>query len=291
MDAGTPKSSCPVCGEIERQRLFRKNGFPIARCRGCGHVYVDAEISSSELQARYGRDYYQGSVFHDYLAEREERIESARGYVALLSKLKPSARLLDVGCATGFFLEAASVHWDVTGVELSPFAAEYARREFGHRVLTGDVASVDLPDASFDVITLWNTIEHVPDPRAVLGCVARLAAPDALVVLTTGDAAGTLAHKSLIDWELMTPPEHLHFFQPRTITLLLEGAGLEVRRIAHDGHIANSGPLATRWVRLLAAGAGLGNVMTVFARQPRQPPASRRLGGAFARRLRPVARV
>lgn len=287
-----PRNECPVCSCPSRERLFDKDGFPIARCGSCSHVYVDAQLGSSDLQERYGEDYYQGGVFHDYLAERDERIASARAYCALISTLKPSGRLLDVGCATGFFLEAASAHWQVTGVELSPFAADYARREFGHSVLTGDITDVDLPDGSFDVVTLWNTIEHMSEPRDSIGRVAQLAAPDALVVVTTGDVTGTLARRSLVDWELMAPPEHMHFFSPRTITLLLERAGLEVRRIAHDGCVAKGGLLATRRAKLLASAAGLGNVMTVFARRTGRHGAMRtRTGASFLRRVRPIARV
>ena len=218
-------------------------------------------------------------MFHDYVGEREQRIASARSHCGLLAPLKPGGRLLDVGCATGFFLEAASEHWDVTGVELSAFAAGYARREFGHNVLNGDIAEVDLPDAAFDVVTLWNTVEHVSDPRNVIAHVARVAAPDALIVLTTGNSAGPLARRDLANWNLMTPPEHLYFFDPATITRLLVGAGITVRRIVQDGIVTTGGVLSSPRARQLAGLLGLGNVMTVYARQASgqwDPSASRR---------------
>jgi SAM-dependent methyltransferase len=271
--------------------LFVKDGFPIARCTACRLVYVDAQIDQVELQSRYGADYYGGGVFHDYLGEREERIAAGRRYSETLARMQPSGRLLDVGCAAGFFLEAAASRWDVTGVELSPFAADYARREFGHRVLTGDIADVGLPDRSFEVVTLWNTIEHMADPRSAIGHVARVAAPDALVVLTTGDVGGPLARRTRQDWNLMTPPEHLSFFDPQTITCLLTGAGLEVRRIVHDGIVTTTGPLAAPIARTVASVAGLGNVMTVYARRCARPEPAHRAVSALRRRLRPLARV
>jgi SAM-dependent methyltransferase len=230
-------------------------------------------------------------MFHDYIGERDLRIESARRHCRLLAPLKPEGRLLDVGCATGFFLEAASERWEVTGVELSAFAADYARREFGHSVLTGDIADVDLPDAAFDVVTLWNTVEHVSDPRTTIAHVARVAAPDALIVLTTGNAAGPLARRDLANWNLMTPPEHLYFFDSRTITCLLAGAGLTVRRIVQDGIVTTGGVLSVPRARQLAGLLGLGNVMTVYARRPSGTRTSRSRSSRLAARLRPVRRV
>jgi Methyltransferase domain len=118
-----------------------------------------------------------------------------------------------------------------------------------------------------------------------------VAAPDALVVLTTGNAAGPLARRDLDNWNLMTPPEHLYFFDPDTIARMLENAGLAVRRITHDGLISEAGSLASRPVRVLAAALGLGNVMTVYARKtPRAALAGSRVQ-RFRSRVRPVARV
>lgn len=285
------KPHCMLCDETRRRALFEKDGYQIVRCRSCGLVYVDADLASADLQRRYGPDYYGGGVFDDYMAERDERIASAGEYCRLLARLVPGGRLLDIGCATGFFLEAASQRWDVTGVELSDFAAEYAKREFGHKVLTGDIADVGLPDASFDIVTMWNTVEHMANPRQAISHVARVASPNALVVLTTGNVGGPLARRDLANWNLMTPPEHLYFFDPGTITRLLEDAGLTVRRIAQDGWITTNRALGFTSINVVAAAVGLGNVMTVYAR--RMPKTTDR--AAMTRRLRarvrPVARV
>lgn len=290
MIAFPPQPACRVCGATERQRLLSKNGLPIVRCLSCGLVYVDAQIDTAELAERYGAAYYGGDVFHDYLGERDERVAGARNQCELLAQLQPAGRLLDVGCAAGFFLHAASERWDVTGVELSPFAADHARREFGLRVLTGDIADVALADASFDIVTLWNTIEHVANPQSVIEQVARVAAPGALVVISTGNVMGPQAKRDLAGWNLMTPPEHLYFFDPRTISLLLERAGLTVRRITHDGLVVPSGVLAAPRLRALMS-ILTGNVMTVYARRE----ASARMRPGPVRRLertfRPVGRV
>jgi SAM-dependent methyltransferase len=281
------RSSCPLCGSVSREHLFVKDGWPIARCAECTLVYVDAELDRPALEAIYGRDYYQGAVFADYLGERDVRIESARSRVTQIARLAPGGNLLDIGCAAGFFLHAAAERYDVAGVEVSAFASRYAREEFGLRVQTGDIFDASFSDAQFHVVTLWDVVEHLVDPRAVLAEVARVMLSDGLLVLTTGDVEGSLATRDLEYWNLMTPPAHLSFFSRRTIERLLNDAGFEVRRLVADGIISSRPRLSSTGARATLGAFGLGNVMTVFARRtsrPRRRTALARVPVALRRR-------
>lgn len=261
------RAGCPLCGAAERERLFTHDGWPIARCPGCSLVYVDAAVDREALEAIYGRDYYQGDVFADYLGEREIRVESARGRVAQIARVAPGGTLLDVGCAAGFFLHAAAERYEVTGVEVSAFASAYAREEFGQRVFTGEIFDAPLADAEFDVVTMWDVIEHLADPAAVMAEVARVTRPGGLVVLTTGDVRGPLAARGLERWNLMTPPAHLSFFSPGTLERLLNAAGFELERLLADGIVSPRPRLSGPLVRAAAGALGIGNVMTVYARR------------------------
>ena len=286
---GTKRNSCALCGAAERRHLLVKDGYPIARCGSCGLVQVDVELGRDELEAIYGEDFFTAEeLFHDYVAQCDMRLESGSQLADGLARLVPHGRLLDVGSAAGFFLEPASRHYEVTGVEFSPFAAEYARREFGHRVLTGDVTEVALEGESFDVATMWATIEHLADPVAAVRAVASLVRPGGLFVLSTGDVTSPLARLDLHGWNLMLPPYHLFFFSPRTIDRVLSDAGFRLRRIIYDGVVATSGPLANIRGRRLATLLGVGNVMTVYASRepgPVAPLSALRRAGA---RYRPL---
>jgi SAM-dependent methyltransferase len=274
------RSQCALCdGALEP--LFDKDGYAICRCGSCGLVQVGAAPSRDELERIYGEQYFSSEVFHDYVAEREVRVEAGRAAVRTLARLVPAGKLLDVGCAAGFFLEAASGRYAATGVELSPFASSYARETLGLRVFTGDVSDGVLDGERFDVVTVWNTVEHMADPLGAFTAIARIMRPGALLALSTGDATGPLARFDLRNWNLMVPPYHLFFFSPKTIDLLLAKAGFELRRLVYDGVVASRGPLASEAGRLMAAVAGLGNVMTVYAVRT---TASRR-GSSVARRL------
>ena len=283
-----PRVGCPVCGEPRRDRLFGKDGWPVARCPACGLVYVDATVDRAALDRIYGRDYYEGEVFDDYLGERDARLASGRVRAARLAALVPHGRLLDLGCAAGYFLHAASAHYEVTGVEVSAFASQHARDEFGHRVFTGEIFDAPLADGEFDVVTLWDVVEHLADPRAVLREVARVTRTGGLLALTTGDVEGPLASQDLERWDLMCPPAHLLFFAPRTIERLLNDAGFEIVRILADGRVSTRPRLTGPHVQRVLGTLGVGNVMTILAvrsAQPRRRPLAARIPGLQRVRL------
>jgi SAM-dependent methyltransferase len=268
---GPPLQACPLCGARERRPLLVKDGWPVAGCASCGLVYVDAAVDRSRLEEFYGSSYYEGDTFTDYVGDRDVRVASARGRVAELTRRHPGGRLLDVGCAAGFFLEAASEHYDVAGVELSAWAADIARERLGDLVVTGELADAGFPDDEFDVVTMWDVVEHLSHPVEVMAETARITRPGGLLALTTGTVEGPIARRDLASWSLMAPPGHLAYFAPSTIERLLNGAGFEVSRIHFDGHVSSRPALQARSVRLVAGALGRGNVMTVFATKVDQP--------------------
>jgi len=258
---------CDACGSTDAVRLLEKDGYPVVRCARCGLVYVDAVLGDADIERIYGREYYTGAVFDEYMAEQDARLALARSRVRRLRRRRPEGALLDVGCAAGYFLEAAKDSYAVTGVEVSAYAADYARTTFGHRVVTGEIGEAGFPGAAFDVVTLWDTVEHLREPSAVLGEIGRVTRPGGLLALTTGDVESRLARRDLRRWDLMTPPWHLFFFSADTLGRVLAKAGFRIERISRDGFVSARPRLRTWPVALLMAALGQGNVMTVYARR------------------------
>lgn len=224
--------ACIVCGSAAAELVQRKDGFSIVRCPDCGLVYVGEDPASIDFGSIYGETYYTGGneqVFADYLGEERARRANARRRLWGLRLLRARGRLLDVGCAAGFFLVEAQRHYQVQGVEFSDFSARFARERFGLDVFTGTLVQARLPAAQFDLITLWDVIEHVPDPDAVLAEAARLLRPDGRLVLTTGDIGSSYARRQGANWHLLAPPWHMYYFSRDTMARLGAAAGLEVR--------------------------------------------------------------
>lgn len=234
--------ACPACGGPRAALLFTKDGHAIAGCGDCGTAFVADDPSTIDFAALYGEAYYTGgsdAVFADYVGQEAARRAHARRKLWLLRHLPPAwparGRLLDVGCAAGFFLAEAQAHYEVQGVELSAWSSAHARDRLGLRVATGTLQQAALPDAHFDIVTLWDVIEHVPDPVPLLAEAARVLRPGGRLVLTTGDWGSAYARERGADWHLMTPPWHLSFFTRASMARAAGRAGLRAIHCASEG--------------------------------------------------------
>ncbi len=228
-----------VCDEDFVSRLVfegHRQAYSIVRCRRCSLVYVGEEVSDALLGELYSAGYYQGrdgSGFHDYSAEEAKyrprfagRIARMRGFV---EEGRDDVRVLDVGCALGWFVsEAVRAGWAAEGVDKSEYCRSFAAEKLGVTVHAGGLEDVTIPDAGYDLVTLWDTIEHLPDPRGMLATVRDYVAPGGWVALTTGNHDSVRARLKGRDWALVRPPKHLFYFTPRTLTSLVEQAGFAV---------------------------------------------------------------
>jgi 2-polyprenyl-3-methyl-5-hydroxy-6-metoxy-1,4-benzoquinol methylase len=232
-------SACAACGSGTAPRYrFTVNGCPIRQCPACGIGH--AEPGGFEPMSYYTADYFNGSHSDGYAdyrgAEPVLRKEFART-VAFLRGIVPSGRLLDIGCAYGFFLQEAKPFYEVSGIELAEDAAAYCRTS-GLDVHTGIADEAAMARAGpLDVMTLFDVIEHLPDPHEVLALAARHLKPGGIVVVTTGDFGSLTAKLMGPKWRLMTPPQHLWFFTRESIRSMGARSGLTMTRFSHPGKV------------------------------------------------------
>jgi SAM-dependent methyltransferase len=260
--------ACPVCGQADPAPLFAKDGYSMVRCTACSCVYVGEDPAGIDFDALYGQAYYTGgsdAVFADYVGQEAARRAHARRKLAVLRHLPPriphQGRLLDVGCAAGFFLAEAQAHYEVQGVELSTWSSAYARDRLKLPVTTGTLQQAALPADRFDVVTLWDVIEHVPEPVPLLAEAARVLKRGGRLVLTTGDWGSDYAQRHGADWHLMTPPWHLTMFSRATLARAAQRAGLRVVGWRSEG-VAGDGPLwRSRPGLVLSRLLGLGDIV------------------------------
>jgi SAM-dependent methyltransferase len=271
--------ACPACGTRTAHRfLYAKNRCDIFQCAACG--LGRAQAPAFDPAAYYTQGYFSGGHadgYADYLgAEPVLRREFART-VDFIRRFRRAGRLLEIGCAYGFFLEEAKRYFSVSGIELAEDAAAYCRRQ-GLAVETGTADDVE-PGGPFDVIVLLDVIEHLPDPHATMAVLARVLAPGGVIVLTTGDFASLAARALRSTWRLMTPPQHLWFFTASSMERLAAGAGLEIASFAHPWKIVplslvayHLGRMAGVRIKLPASRVGLPinlfDAMRVVLRKP-----------------------
>ena len=240
------RTTCNSCGTemvVEKTRAYLKEGFEIVRCPLCGLVFRAHMPTPEELGAIYSDAYFASPAndenvgatgYLDYVADEQLHRVNARKRLGRLSRHASPGRLLDVGCAAGFFLdEARHAGWEPRGIELAPNMAAWARERLGLPVERLPFADAEIETHAYDAITMWDYIEHSIDPSADLHRSHQLLKPGGILALSTGDVGSIAARLSGSRWHLLTPRHHNYYFQPDTLRRMLEHAQFSVVSLAH----------------------------------------------------------
>jgi SAM-dependent methyltransferase len=228
LDRTPPTSPCAVCGISALAPLLEKGGQRYCQCRRCGHIAIDP-LPSVEEQAAFYRRQYENGVYRDYLAARPLKLQTFhRRLNAILDVIPAAKRALDVGCASGAFVEAARVRGlDAWGAEAVATAVEAAPAQVRPFLLVRDVER-DRIDGRFDLVTFFDVIEHMRDPRGFIEKVRALLAPGGAVALTCPDRQHFLRWLMGARWPHFQPYQHFHLFGRTDLRSFLEKAGFEV---------------------------------------------------------------
>jgi len=215
--------NCPLCGSQQSDLVFET----IRSCRHCGLKFVSPLSNyrgENEPDEYFLSDYLplQHSNWENGLAERRSHIEMICEY----SSLPPHPRLLDVGCALGMMLqEATRLGWEAIGVETSKFAAAYAARNTGCFVYAGSLQQAAFEADSFDVATLMDVIEHVPEPCVLLDELHRVLRPGGVAFIVTPNFGSLFVRLYGPKAYGIGPEEHVTYFQRSTLKRALKKAG------------------------------------------------------------------
>lgn len=232
--------NCPNCGEDDSTVIFDSNmkeadlqkGIKTVymlwenthgryvKCKNCHLIYVNPIEKASKINGDYSK-----MENNDAPIIRRSRLRAAKSQLGLIKKHKNGTTLLDIGCGEGFFLfNASKAGYTTKGIEISQYAAEYAGREFGLDVEVKPFEELQYPENYFDVVTLWQVLEHVPHPIVVLREVHRILKPEGLLVTSTPDIESIMAKIFRRKWWSLRRL-HINQFTAKTLTDMLKRAG------------------------------------------------------------------
>lgn len=233
--------TCISCASTGAEHLFRARGYDLVRCTACGLAYIANPPGAEELKAIYSA----GADYHTALCDPSSATFATQDRIAVrhLAETRrgvTSGRLLDVGCSIGqFAARARAAGFAATGLEMNEASAAFARTHYGLEVAEGTIHDAPQEAASLDVLTMFDVIEHVPDPLGDLRKAWDLLAPGGRIVLSTPNIDGLFPRASLplakkLDyWPHPEPPYHLYQFSAKTLGAMLEKAGFAVTSTRH----------------------------------------------------------
>jgi len=257
-------SPCRVCESDAGARvIFRLPNCTVARCSLCGFVYLHGERNPVSEGKRYAYDQFEQHgylVRYDVEAIAREQMESVRHILRLsgtsLEELDPALPVLDVGCARGHFLRLLARETgrrELIGLDTSPSMTSWGREAFGLDLRTGGIESTGFPPEHFLLITMFDVLEHLADPRDVLARLLCALKPGGWLVLevpsemTSFRVLAKLGYR-LTGGRLVTPLKtiyhsmHLSYFTPGSLRKLVESLGATLPAItAKEAHVTRFG--------------------------------------------------
>ncbi len=241
---------CNLCGSKEQTFKYtvKKGGKPFKAVQcSCGMLFVNPQPSMEFISTFYDEDYFSGKKKHnapgqmDLEKHRDNFMPNINKCIAMMHKRKKKGKYLDVGCATGHYVELfQELGWKSQGIDISEYSTEYGRTERGLDIITGDVVTAGLPKGRYDLITLLNVIEHVPDPTAMVKELERILHKNGTLAISTPNAGYMVAKMSKENWWGWNDEGHIFLFSLATLEKLLDKAGLELYAIGSPYSYGNS---------------------------------------------------
>jgi 2-polyprenyl-3-methyl-5-hydroxy-6-metoxy-1,4-benzoquinol methylase len=256
----------------------------IVKCQQCGLVYANPRRNGEEVLEKYAK--VEDPL---YFEERQGRVITFKKHLRPLHQFVGTSdgrTLLDIGAHIGVFVEIANkAGWKAVGLEPSRWSVEIARQS-GTELIEGTLASSNLPDNHFDVVTLWDVIEHLSDPMAELVHVFRVLKPGGWVVIHTMNIESLFARLMGRKWPWFMEM-HLYYFSEQTLRGILEATKFQWKISQTQGRYLRLGYLVSRLkpylqhfalvlnklirtlhLESIPLAINLGDLITIYAQKP-----------------------
>jgi 2-polyprenyl-3-methyl-5-hydroxy-6-metoxy-1,4-benzoquinol methylase len=262
---------CPVCDSDSIERGYDLGEFEVLTCASCRTAWRSNMYTPAQIAAMYEDEPYEEHPFFGYDSEAESlrkvpRYRRFEHALEVLEREVSGRRLLDVGCGAGTFLAIAAPRgWDVHGIEMNRALCDAAERAVGPgRIVCGAFEALDPSEARYDVITMWDVIEHVLDPAAFIARAQAMLRPGGVLVMCTPDEESLLARTGKAIHRVsggrwfypalaLHPRYHTFFFSGTSLENALSARGMELVESYSQAAFAAHSPLASGAQKLVIA--------------------------------------
>lgn len=224
------KKECRLCKSKKLSVFLSLKDFKLLKCSSCQIIFIDP-FPSATLQKEANRELYgRQMVQKEYwkkLPQLKRRVKKA---VTELQKFKKDGKLLDVGCGFGLFLEMAKeAGFKVYGVEMEKETVKAVQEKFGLKnIYQKNIKEIGFPERYFDVITLFDILEHLENPEVILKELKKLLKPNGVLVVQSPNIKSIMFKLTKEKWNWLLFPNHLYHFTPKSLASLLNDSGYKI---------------------------------------------------------------
>jgi 2-polyprenyl-3-methyl-5-hydroxy-6-metoxy-1,4-benzoquinol methylase len=264
--------NCAICGSTVDNEFIKTKRIRLVKCPDCSLAYLSPRPTDAEMAQVYDRDFffdeYKALYGLSYTEDKDNISKVASRRLQIIASLRNGEKgeLLDVGCATGFFLDVARDQgWQVAGVDVSTFAVDYARDSLGlDRVFQGELQDIGFENNQFNVATMWFVLEHSRNPVALLTEAHRILKPGGMLALAVPNIGGLYFSLFKKRWLKERDLRYFHFydFSPASLQKALQRTGFLVQKMSSEGKLTKS-----RFAGPIVARHNKGNVLIVYAKK------------------------
>ena len=235
-------TKCSLCESANIQDLYKVKGYNVVKCKDCGFVFVNDEIPKETLNSLYTETYFHNPAWYhldkdnyfgydDYIGDRKNIRDKFDTVLKIIKKYTNKGPLLDIGCGPGLFLELAKEKGvsPVKGIDISSYAVDYCLNTLNLDVQKGDLLDFNFVPGSFNLITMFDAIEHLQNPKEELMEINKILTDNGTLAIITPDINALAARLVKNKWEeIQRLPEHLVFFSKATIAYILKKTGFQI---------------------------------------------------------------
>ena len=217
---------CPICESNSFAHLFEKNNEPFVKCNNCSLVLINPRLNYEKIKETYN-DEYTRDYAKKATAKSKRSLQRVR---KVKSRFITSGRWLDIGCSAGFVVKSAKENgFDAFGVDVEPWGINYGKTRLQlENLVSGTIEDQNYPDNYFNVVSLYDVIEHVPDLNLLVKELKRILRGNGVIHVITPDIGHWRVSKTLSDWKEIKPSEHLYYFKKVTLKKLFNKHGLDI---------------------------------------------------------------
>jgi 2-polyprenyl-3-methyl-5-hydroxy-6-metoxy-1,4-benzoquinol methylase len=196
---------------------------------------ADMDVTSLNSKDIYSIDYFQQGEYLDYIKDRACFEKNFQKRIKSICQYRSSGRLLEIGSASGFFLNLANKHFESTGYEICEEMAAYAKNNLALNIKSVDFLQDNISPNHYDIAVMWDCIEHLAHPDHFLKKIHSGLKKGGVIALTTGDIGSFMAKVQGHKWRLIHPPTHVHYFTRQSMAIFLKNHGFEILKIQYPG--------------------------------------------------------